>query len=142
RFDVIGDLQIVQVEPPTDASEVLTSTRRISVRFNHPVVAVTTLDAQASQPHPLTITPALPGEGRWLDTSTYIYSPTAGLAPSTHYQARVAAGMQDQTGGTLKQEYTWEFDTIKPQILGSRPAADDEQASPKEPIQLLFNQPM
>ena len=35
------------------------------------------------------------GQGRWLDTSTYVFTPKAGLAPSTGYSVRVAAGLQD-----------------------------------------------
>src|SRR6266498_719012 len=52
-FSVIGDLVVAQVEPPVDTTEVLTSTRRISVRFNHPVVAFTTVDDQKKLPRPL-----------------------------------------------------------------------------------------
>ena len=141
-FSVIGDLEVAQVEPPADATGVLTSTRRISVRFNHPVVAVTAIDRQASLPQPLTITPPLPGVGRWIDTSTYVYSPTTALTPSTGYRVRVAAGLQDQTGGVLRQEYAWGFHTITPQVLGSMPPDGAQYASPNGPIVVVFNQPM
>ena len=142
-FTVIGDLEVAQVEPPADAIDVLTDTHRISVHFNHPVVALTTVGAQASaNPTPIQITPALPGAGRWLDTSTFVYSPTAGLAPSTSYRVRVSAGLQDQTGGALKQEYGWSFSTITPQVAGSTPAPGDQYASPRDSLQVQFNQPM
>jgi alpha-2-macroglobulin len=141
-FSVIGDLEVAHVEPPPDTVEVLTSARRISVRFNHPVVAVTTLDAQGTSPVPVRIDPPVQGVGRWLDTSTYVYSPTAGLAPATSYRVTVAAGLQDQTGGALRQPYEWTFKTFTPQIVEITPATGDQQASPRDPIQVFFNQPM
>src|SRR6266508_2212749 len=141
-FTVIGDLEIVQVEPPADTTEVLTDTHRISVRFNHPVVALTTNDAQQALPQPLAIEPSPVGVGRWLDTSTYVFSPTAGLAPSTSYRVRVAAGLPDQTGGALRQPYAWTFKTITPQVVQTTPVSGDQQASPRDPIQIFFNQPM
>ncbi len=141
-FTVIGDLEVDQVAPAAGTTEVLTSTRQISVRFNHPVVALTSLEAQASLPQPLTISPALPGVGRWLDTSTYIYSPTTALAPSTNYQVRVQAGLQDQTAGSLQADYAWEFSTILPQVADSLPAPGETQASPLAPLTIEFNQPM
>ncbi|MEP7187742.1 MAG: Ig-like domain-containing protein, partial [Roseiflexaceae bacterium] len=142
NFSVIGDLEVAQVEPLADTAEVLTDTHRISVRFNHPVVALTTLDAQAALSQPLAITPALVGEGRWLDTSTYVFTPKDGLAPSTSYSVRVAAGLQDQTGGALRQEYTWHFSTITPNVIASLPSDGARYAGPSGPIQLVFNQPM
>src|SRR5215213_7791805 len=142
NFSVIGDLEIAQVEPLADTAEVLTDTHRISVRFNHPVVALTALDAQAVQPQPLVITPALAGEGRWLDTSTYVFTPKDGLMPSTSYSVRVAAGLQDQTGGALRQEYVWHFSTITPNVIASLPSDGARYAGPSGPIQLVFNQPM
>src|SRR6266508_4742116 len=141
-FTVIGDLEIVQVEPPADTTEVLTDTHRISVRFNHPVVALTTIDTQTTLAQPIAIEPALAGEGRWLDTSTYVFTPKAGLAPSTSYSVRVAAGLQDQTGGALRQEYVWRFSTIMPNVLASLPSDGARYAGPGGPIQLLFTQPM
>jgi alpha-2-macroglobulin len=140
-FTVIGDLEIAQVEPPPETAEVLTNARRISVRFNHPVVALTTIDAQTTTP-PLRIDPPVQGVGRWLDTSTYILSPTNGLAPATSYRVTVAAGLQDQTGGELRQPYEWSFKTITPQIVEITPAIGEQQASPRDPVQVFFNQPM
>ncbi|GAB4205545.1 MAG: hypothetical protein OHK0022_31720 [Roseiflexaceae bacterium] len=139
-FNTIGDLEVAQVEPPLGAQEVLTNTRRISVRFNHPVVAL--LADGSGQPAPLQITPAVPGVGRWLDTSTYVFSPTAGLEPSTSYRVVVAAGLKDQTGGELRQPYEWGFRTITPQILGVRPTPDALYAGPDDRILVVFNQPM
>jgi hypothetical protein len=139
-FTVIGDLEVAQVEPPPNTTEVLVDARRISVRFNHPVVALTTIEAQKTLPQPLAIAPALEGSGRWIDTSTYL-SPTAGLAPSTAYRVTVAAGLQDQTGGALRQPSSgpsrrsrrrWS----RRRRYRGRPAGQPARADP-----VFFNQP-
>ncbi|MCU0491067.1 MAG: Ig-like domain-containing protein, partial [Chloroflexaceae bacterium] len=142
NFSVIGDLAVLESFPPASASDVLTLTQQIGVRFNHPVVAVTTPADASSLPVPLTITPPVQGLGRWLDTSTFIISPTAPLNPSTQYQVAVAAGLQDQTGGALKEAFSFSFTTMSPLVNGSIPADREQYASPTEPLLLVFNQPM
>jgi uncharacterized protein YfaS (alpha-2-macroglobulin family) len=141
-FTVIGDLAVDQVAPPADTSEVLTTTERISVHFNHPVVALTSIDQQAGLPQPLEIAPPLAGVGRWIDTSTYSYSPTAGFAPSTSYRVAIKSGLADQTGGVLRGDFSWSFTTIQPLVARSTPEPNEDQASPVDPIILTFNQPM
>ncbi|MEN9935585.1 MAG: hypothetical protein RLZZ387_2164, partial [Chloroflexota bacterium] len=140
QFQTIGDLAVIQVEPPPEATEVLTVTNRISVRFNHPVVALTDVAGQDALPTPLQIDPPLAAEGRWLDTSTFVLSPTAGLDPATRYTVRVAPGLADQTGGTLPREYAWSFSTIQPLVLETHPATS--YAAPTDTVQVIFNQPM
>ena len=141
-FGVIDNLAVAQVIPAADASEVLTLTRQIAVSFNHPVVAVTAPADQASLPQPLSISPAVQGVGRWLDTSTFVFSPTAALLPATSYRVEVASGLRDQTGGALGQPFSWSFSTITPQALGSLPADGEPFASPRDPLIIVFNQPM
>lgn len=141
---MIGDLgrDTGRWNRPHPPPEVLTQTARISVRFNHPVVAFTTLDACKARCPSRWRSSRPAGSGRWLDTSTCVFTPKDGLAPSTSYTVRAAAGLQDQTGGALRQEYSWQFSTITPQVLGSLLAAGAQYASPSAPIQLVFNQPV
>lgn len=142
QFGVIGDLAIQQVIPADGASDVITATQQIAVHFNHPVVAVAAPSQQAGLPQPLTISPAVAGVGRWLDTSTFIISPTAPLDPATTYTASVAAGLSDQTGGQLRSGLSWSFTTVAPLVYGSIPSDGAPFAAPGEPIQIVFNQPM
>ncbi len=142
EFGVIGDLSVTQVIPAADAADVITTTQQIAVHFNHPVVAVVGPSAQGGQPQPLTITPAVAGVGRWLDTSTFIISPTVPLTPATRYTASVTAGLADQTGGQLRQTFSWSFTTVAPLVYGSIPTDGARFASPNDPLYLVFNQPM
>ncbi len=140
-FATMGELEVAQVEPLPDVGDVMPTIPRISVHFNHPVVPLVPIGEQKDLPHPLTITPHITGTGRWLDTSTYIFSPTVVLTPSMHYHVEVAQGLEDQTGGVLHEGYTWNFTTIMPQIAAVVPE-DEQHASPHEPITIYFNQPM
>jgi alpha-2-macroglobulin len=140
QFQTIGDPLVLQVEPLPDATDVPTTTNRISVRFDHPIVAVKDVAGQGNQPAPLQIDPPLQAQGLWLDTSTFVLSPTAGLEPSTSYTVRVPAGLADQTGGTLAQEYVWTFTTIQPLVLETMPAT--AYAAPTDTVKVVFNQPM
>ncbi|MBX0328109.1 Ig-like domain-containing protein, partial [Oscillochloris sp. ZM17-4] len=142
EFGVIGDLSVAQVIPAADASDIITTTQQIAVHFNHPVVALVSPSAQASLPQPLTISPAVAGVGRWLDTSTFIISPTTPLEPATTYTASVAAGLADQTGGQLRDAFSWSFTTVAPLAYGSLPADGEAFASPSGPLSIVFNQPM
>ena len=141
-FDVIGDLAVTQVIPSAGASEVLTLTNQIAVHFNHPVVALIAPSDQGTQPQPLTISPAVQGVGRWLDTSTYVFSPTGALNPATVYQISVAAGLKDQTGGELRQPFAWHFTTLTPRVSDSYPADKEPFFSPNAALTVVFNQPM
>lgn len=140
-FATMGELEVAQVEPLPDVGDVMPDIPRISVHFNHPVVPLVPVGAQDDLPHPLTITPNITGTGRWLDTSTYIFSPTVVLTPSMHYHVQVAPGLADQTGGVLHEGYRWSFTTIMPQVAAVVPE-DEQHASPHEPITIYFNQPM
>jgi uncharacterized protein YfaS (alpha-2-macroglobulin family) len=142
NFTVIGDLEVLQTFPTADASEVVTTTAQIGVRFNHPVVALTTTSGQGAQPTPLTITPPIKGVGRWLDTSTYIISPTEGLQPATEYRVEVPAGLKDQTGGSLQQPVSFRFTTLLPKVGDTIPTNSYPWAPSNEPLTIIFNQPM
>jgi uncharacterized protein YfaS (alpha-2-macroglobulin family) len=139
-FIVIGDLEVQQVEPAGDTRDVPTDIPRISVRFNHPVVPLVDVAGTGGLPVAATVDPPVQGVARWIDTSTFVISPTAPLDPSTDYRVRVAARLTDQTGGVLRNEYVWSFRTIDPAVDLMLPQTDF--ASPTEPITITFNQPM
>ncbi|MDW8148055.1 MAG: Ig-like domain-containing protein [Roseiflexaceae bacterium] len=139
-FVVIGDLEVQQVEPANGVRDVPVDIKRISVRFNHPVVPVVDVAAAGQLPVAATIEPPVQGVARWLDTSTFIISPTAPLDPSTDYRVRVAAGLADQTGGVLRNEYVWSFRTIDPAVNEVQPVS--MFAAPTAPITVTFNQAM
>lgn len=140
QFSVIGDLAVTYVEPADATRDVPVDIPRISVRFNHPVVPITDIASAGGLPLAATLDPPVAGVGRWIDTSTFIFSPTVALDPATDYRVRVAAGLADQTGGALRSEYSWSFRTIDPAVIAVSPA--DNYAAPGRAIEVTFNQEM
>lgn len=138
-FTVVENLKVTSAEPEAtlNQGQVPTDTQRIRVSFNHAVVEHTRSDLV-----PLTISPPLPGTGSWEELGTYVFSPTAALEPATTYTVQVAAGLRDQTGGTLPEDYRWQFTTLRPHVVAFLPASGDQYASPQGTVQISFNQPM
>ena len=143
HFTTVGFLEVASVQPADGASEVATDST-VTVLFNRPVVPLTAIENLGDLPQPLTFEPEVSGTGEWLNTSIYLFTPDEdeGFAPATTYTARVAAGLEDTTGGVLAEDYTWEFTTIMPAVVGTYPGAGTIYVGPEPTICAAFNQPM
>ncbi|HEY6041175.1 MAG TPA: Ig-like domain-containing protein, partial [Anaerolineae bacterium] len=135
-------LDVVATQPADKTTEVPVTKEqtRIIVQFNHPVVPLTSIDAQKDLPQPLTLAPSVTGEGRWLNTSTYVFSPTQNLAVATAYNASLAP-LKDMLGQSLSQ-YAWTFKTATPGIVTTYPADNTKYAGVSQPITITFNTEM
>ncbi len=142
RFSAVGFLEVATVQPAADTEEVaLTST--VTVMFNRPVAPLTAIEAMAGLPDPLTFTPPVKGQGQWLNTSIYQFTPAGGFEPATQYTARVAKGLADAAGNAaLTDDFEWKFTTVAPAVLASIPAGGDVFVSPSPVISVTFNQLM
>jgi len=141
RFSTVGHLEVTQVQPAPDTTEAGTAAL-VTVMFNRPVVALTAISEQAGLPQPLTFIPPVTGEGQWLNTSIYTFRPAEGFDPATTYQARVAAGLEDTTGGVLAEDYLWYFTTAMPAVVWTAPADGELMVAATQAISITFNQPM
>ncbi len=141
HFATVGFLQVTTVQPVEDAAEVATDST-VTVLFNRPVVPLTAIENLDDLPQPLSFEPPVSGSGKWLNTSIYIFTPAEGFAPATTYTARVAAGLQDATGGVLDEDFVWQFTTVMPAVVGSYPDDDTIYVAPQPDIHVAFNQPM
>lgn len=144
RFNAAGFLEVVNVQPLTNTIEVLPTTT-VTVLFNRPVVPLGAIESGGgSLPNPLTFVPQVPGEGEWLNTSIYQFTPTGpGFQPATQYTARVSKGLADVFGqAVLADDFEWTFTTLSPAVVGSVPAANDLYVSPTPVISVTFNQQM
>ena len=93
----------------------------VTVIFGRPVVPLTSLGNQASLPQPLKFTPSVIGDGEWLNTSIYEFTPKSGFEPATKYRAYIQAGLQGLMGSTLEDDYAWTFTTKLPAVEGVSP---------------------
>lgn len=137
-FNALAPLQVTSTQPNDGTSEVSTGSQ-IVVVFNRPVVPLSAAAEQADLPHPLTIEPAVAGQGRWLNTSIYLFQPDLGLAGSTDYQVTVD-GLTGLQGETLAEPTIFRFSTAAPLVLDLTPQG--EQVAPTQPVVVSFSQPM
>jgi len=92
--------------------------------------------------HPLAFEPDAPGEGEWVSTSIYRFTPDVPLAGGTRYQITVEEGLEDLTGGILESDFTWDFTTEGPDVVSTDPVDQEEDVDPSRPMTITFNMPM
>lgn len=147
-FITVGEFQVSQVSPTAGTPDAATDSL-ITVVFNRPVVPLVIAEDQSSLPQPLVISPAVSGQGEWLNTSVYIFRPDDQLTGGMLYSARVDAGLTDVSGVALAEDYAWEFTTTPPSIAQvSLPGFYDSPPQGLDDIPLnqtfevIFRQPM
>ena len=144
RFDfrTVGYLAVSQVVPAPGATGVEADST-ITVMFNRPVVPLTAVSDPAFEdlPQPITLDPPVEGEGEWLNTSIYRFTPAEAVG-GTSFTARVEAGLTDTTGGVLEDEYVWTFTTQRPQVTWVSPSEGEELVSVEPTVEVSFNMPV
>lgn len=133
-----GPLQVTATQPGDGVVDVSTD-GPIVVVFSRPVAPLTGIDEQAGLPQPLTIDPAVDGQGQWISTSIYAFQPALGLAGGVEYTVTIAdvAGLD---GESLAEPVTFRFTTAEPIVLEVTPQGN--QVPPDTPVQVRFSQPM
>ncbi|MBN1201669.1 MAG: Ig-like domain-containing protein, partial [Anaerolineae bacterium] len=137
----IGYLEVSEVLP-ADESTAVDSDSVITVIFNRPVVPLVTVEDMGDLPHPLSFDPAIAGEGEWLNTSIYLFTPSEELRGGTTYTATITAGLEDVTGGVLAEDYSWSFSTLEPDVLDIWPSHESYRVRLETDISVVFSQAM
>ncbi|MEB2286532.1 MAG: Ig-like domain-containing protein [Anaerolineae bacterium] len=137
----IGRLEVAAVIP-ADGAEGVAADATITVSFNRPVVPLVSTGELEGLPDPLQFEPAVEGQGEWINTSIYQFTPAKPLTGGTTYTARVAAGLADVLGATLDETYTWQFRTLAPQVLNVSPRSNQSNILLEAPVSIEFSQPM
>jgi alpha-2-macroglobulin len=116
----------------------VTGKMHLTVAFSRPMVARDQLDKPVAS-LPVTVSPELPGEARWIDEKTLVVSPMAALPVSTRFVATVRKGVKAIDGNELGEDVAFEFFTPRLtaslDVLGSA-----ERAARDQPIRITFNQ--
>ena len=139
-FTVGGALEVAYVIPGNGDREVPVEAQ-ILVQFNRSVAPLTVLQ-EGPAPEVLEFDPPIAGQGEWLNTSLYRFTPSAGLEPSTRYRVRIPAGLTSAADGVLASDFEWSFATIQPAISGFEPPDGSKFVEPDGPFVVTFNQPM
>lgn len=140
-IQTVGALEVAAVAPAADA-EGIASDARILVTFNRPVVPLVSTADLAALPVPIRIEPAINGEGEWLNTAIYQFTPSEALKGGTQYTLTVPAGLETVTGALLETDYVWQFRTLAPQILDISPYTNERNVLLDRQIAVRFSQPM
>lgn len=135
-FTTASDLRVVQVVPDEDAEDVDPESA-IFTAFNQPVVP---LGGESQGAPAFTLTPEVPGEGYWLNTSTYIFYPEPTMTGGTTYTIQINEDLKSTSGAELDdaQAPTYEFSTTTPEVLNILPLPD-ERLGLDGPVEIRFN---
>ncbi len=139
-FQTAGSLKVTQQLPEPNAADVDPASK-IVVTFNRAVVALG--DDTANQAAPISIDPAVKGQGKWVNTSTYEFSAQPSLAGGQTYTVSVNPDLLSVDGAALADGQTldWSFSTALPAVTGIDPTADADIYLDAA-FSLTFNQPM
>jgi alpha-2-macroglobulin len=139
-FTVADHLRAVNILPKENAQDVDVQSA-VVVSFNQPVVPLGADDS--SLPPAFSLEPSTPGDGEWVNTSTYIFYPDPALDGGTDYTLRLNPELKTETGVGLEAEAVteWTFSTARPGVVSLEPPADRFIPLDSE-IRLTFNQPM
>ena len=125
-----GPLQVLRFAPEGD----IPLAPFVSVTFNQPMVALTTLENLSAQDVPLKIEPALEGTWRWLGVQTLTFETDSEfidrLPKATIFRASVPAGTKSLSGGVLAQTVEWTFRTPPPAIVDKYPVDIPQPVDP------------
>ncbi len=141
ELNTVGFLAVSEVQPAPGADD-LSPDMVVTVVFNRPVVPLTAIQEQADLPQPLSFTPPVRGQGEWLNSAIYLFRPDEGFLAGTRYEARIAAGLADISGGVLPKDYVWTFTTLHPAVQAIFPWDGYQYVGPSDVITVTFNQPM
>ncbi|MBC8100683.1 MAG: Ig-like domain-containing protein, partial [Armatimonadetes bacterium] len=134
----IGYLQVSATLPTDGATEAVADTV-LTVIFNRPVVPLGLPSDAPDAPSPIQIIPAIGGEGKWLNTAIYTFTPTNGWGGGTTYTVTVA-DVTAQDGATLEQPFMFSFTVALPAILTTEPAVDAVKISLLPRVYVTYNQ--
>jgi uncharacterized protein YfaS (alpha-2-macroglobulin family) len=135
---VAQPLQILNITP---SGEDVPSGRQIVFMFNRPVVPVGRMDRTDSE-IPITITPEVKGQWRWLNTTSLarMLDEKSALTPATRYEITVNPGIRAEDGSTISQTVKHSFITERPRVVHTWFKSWEAPGMPV--IRMTFNQPV
>ena len=100
---------IEQISPVGNADPL----NQILIRFKDPLIAVESLGSNTQQEllKYFEITPALPGEFRFLTPRMVGFQPEKALPTATRVQVKLKSGLKDLKNHQLSQDFLWTFNT-------------------------------
>jgi alpha-2-macroglobulin len=141
NFEITGPPQVLLFSPAPD-SEYVDTGSKVTVLFDRPMTALTTLDQGETAFPDIKIDPPVKGKFKWLGTSSVTFMPADRLQNATKYTVTIPKGTVSAEGGSTEQDFTASFSTPKPAVMQSFPYDMDRFNGPDTKPQIDFNQPM
>ena len=145
RFTVAGAPILSSHYPSADAADIDPKTK-IHLVFDRPVIPLSAVQGSGAKKYPgewpVTIKPEVRGEWRWLGTTTIEFTPDEALKPATTYTVQVPKGIKTINGDKTEEDFSWNFETIRPRVLSTEPYNNYDLNGPDTRITLEFNQEM
>ena len=138
-FHAVGYLNLAQTVPEQGARGV-DPRAPIVASFNRPVVPLGA-DPE-SLPAAFSIDPETAGQGEWLNTSTYMFSPQASFAGGTEYSVNIKDDLVGLDGTPLQTHHSWSFITAEPNLIVVKPEDGAWDVNLDSTVLIMFDQPM
>jgi hypothetical protein len=130
-----GDLDVLLIRPST---ENVIDVQQITVTFNKTMVPLGDYEKLAES-FPITVTPKIDCQWRWLNGSTIACQLNQALPPSNAYEIKVPAGLKALDGSALKTGKSERFSTLLWEVVNK----EVEWKGPDSPwVYVSFNQAM
>jgi uncharacterized protein YfaS (alpha-2-macroglobulin family) len=126
---------------PRDGSVEVPVDTLISVRFSRAIVPPDRLAVPELLPAFRT-DPPVAGSAVWIDPATLLFRPDQPLRPGVRYTCSLSPDLTDQSGTPLGRAYSWSFTTLAPAVLNVSPAPNARQVALREPLRIVFSQPV
>lgn len=134
---VPADLGIIHVAP----SGAIEGAEGISVVFDRPMVALTTMSADA-KPGWVAISPATAGQWRWVGDRVLTFSPAGGFAKSTSFELTVGLEATALDGAKLLEPRVSAFQTPAPRLSRFDYGAERESMPLEPSLVVFYDQPV
>jgi alpha-2-macroglobulin len=139
-FVTAGLITVDSVTPEDGEVDVPAETEFL-VQFSASVGPPPVIGEQRDEPVVIIFDPPLAGNGEWLDSTLYRFTPRE-IAPNTTYTASIPAELKFALDGELAEDFSWTFTTYGPEIESIFPTFNLRYANPRQRVTVRFNQPM
>lgn len=141
KFYTPDELRAVNYLPVPDGEQIDPASA-VAVSFNQPMVPLG--NEKTILPDAFEISPAVVGEGSWINTSTYIFKPDKGMSGGAEYQVELNPDLVSAAGTSLADDVrmAWSFTTTSPRVENWEPVSSDSNVDLDAVIKLSFNQAM
>ncbi|MEP1230205.1 MAG: MG2 domain-containing protein, partial [Litorimonas sp.] len=132
------EVKIIRIVP---SGEDVAATRQITFQFNRPIVPIGRMERN-TEDIPVTITPPLECQWRWLNTSALACNlgDATQITPATQYTLVMHPGISAEDGATISETIVHKFISQRPQARYARFKTWQGPGSPV--LRVSFNQPV